>query len=493
MSERVDRVLQILRETDPGVAEGSALCHLLEETRVFFRRFVVVNDIQADVIALWDAHTYVYSTARATPYLHFWSPEWGSGKTTALELLEVIAREGRTADDLTGPSLFRLVDAMKPTLLFDEVDGVFDAKKNSDTTADLKKILNSGYKAGKRVVRMGGPQKTELQEFDPFCPKALAGLKDIPGTLAHRSIPIAMQPPLPTEAHEDFDPEEIEEEAAELRFRWKTWAEAEGTEAALRDPRLKPPKVQELDARRNEIWRILFRIADLAEGRWPEAARAAAKELCGGNRRTHEASTGIKLLTDIKQVFSAEKMSCVDLVDALNAIEESTCGGWNDGVGIRTRELGWKLKPYGIHAKSIRMDDGKVPNGYERVQFEEAFSRYLPTLIPEQDDDEDAESPNTGEKTATTATTQYQSQKQAQKEPLQNDVVPVVGAAANPHEQNDVAVVAVSKAEYRDGGVNGRSVYCAKHSKETTVEKVAAGIVYLKCGCHVWAEDGLAP
>ena len=120
----------------------------------------------------------------------------GFRKTTALEVIEVIANNGLTADDLTGAALFRLVDALKPTLLFDEVDGVF-GKRNNDTTEDLRKILNSGYKAGKRVFRIGGPQRNELQEFDVFCPKALAGLKDLPGTLAHRSIPIAMKPPRP--------------------------------------------------------------------------------------------------------------------------------------------------------------------------------------------------------------------------------------------------------------------------------------------------------
>ena len=50
---------------------------LLEETHFFVRRFVVVTDVQADVIALWNAHSYVFYLARATPYLHVWSPDTG--------------------------------------------------------------------------------------------------------------------------------------------------------------------------------------------------------------------------------------------------------------------------------------------------------------------------------------------------------------------------------------------------------------------------------
>jgi hypothetical protein len=225
---------EVLRDAAAAVYSSPAsVGGLLEKARAFFRRYVVVDDVEADAVALWIAHTFVFETSRATPYLHFWSPEWGSGKTTALEVIEVVASKGLTADDLTGAALFRLVDALKPTLLFDEVDGVF-GKRNNDTTEDLRKILNSGYKAGKRVFRIGGPQRNELQEFDVFCPKALAGLKDLPGTLAHRSIPIAMKPPLPNDQYQDFDPEEIEEESAQIRARLEAWAES--AEAALRDP-----------------------------------------------------------------------------------------------------------------------------------------------------------------------------------------------------------------------------------------------------------------
>ena len=124
--------------------------------------------------------------------------------------------------------------------------------------------------------------------FDVYCPKALAGLNEIPGTLAHRAIPIAMKPPRSGDRYADFDGEEAEAAASYLRGSFQLWADA--AQGDLRDPRLKQAKLPELDARRNEIWRILFRIADLAGGRWPEAARTAALELSGGERRDDEAS-----------------------------------------------------------------------------------------------------------------------------------------------------------------------------------------------------------
>ena len=126
-------------------------------------------------------------------------------------------------------------------------------------------------------------------------------------------------------------------------------------------------------------------------------------------------------------------MSCAAVVEALNEDEELPYGGWSDGKGITTRELGRKLQPYKIKAKSVRIADS-VPNGYEREQFEDAWSRYLP---------------ENGISTATTATTVYPSQISHDFVPLQKGVVAVSPDGAKPHEQRDVAVVAVSSAEVR--------------------------------------------
>ena len=425
---------EILRDTDaPVYSFPSSVGSLLEEVRAFFRRFVVVNDVQADAVALWIAHTFVFTSARATPYLHLWSPDPGSGKTTALEVLEVIGRDGMTVDNLTGPSLFRLVEAKRPTLLIDEVDGIFN-KKQSDGSEDIRQVLNSGYRPGKRAIRMGGPQRDRVDEFDPFCPKALAGLRELPPTLAHRSIPIGMQPPLRGDVYEDFDIEEIEEDAAQLRARYEAWAES--ATDALRSPDLKPAKLPELDARRNQIWRILFRIADLAGGDWPERARAAAIKLSGGDRRSDEASAGVRLLGHIRDVFTDDKMPIKELAEALNAIEDATYGGWNDSFGINTRELGRKLKPYGIIAKPIRIDGERRGNGYEKAQFGDAWSRYLP---------------DTGLTTSTTGTSRSEAHEHAEKEPVQDGFVLVLEPPANPHGNKDVPVVPVWDAENREG------------------------------------------
>jgi hypothetical protein len=64
----------------------------LEDVREFFSRHIVVEPYEADAIALWIAHTYVYETARATPYIYFCSPDPGSGKQPRSRCLQSCAR-----------------------------------------------------------------------------------------------------------------------------------------------------------------------------------------------------------------------------------------------------------------------------------------------------------------------------------------------------------------------------------------------------------------
>jgi hypothetical protein len=404
---------------------------LLEDVRAFVGRFVVAGGVELDAITLWVPHSYVFEVAYATPYLHAHSPEPGSGKTTLLDVLAVLAKNPIDADNLTEAVLFRLIEAKTPTLLFDEVDAVF-GKKNSDSVEGIRQVLNSGYRKGKRAWRCVPPSH-ELKPFNVFCPKALSGLRELPGTLAHRSIPIAMKPPLPSDVFEDFDPEQAFGEAEDLRRNLEAWA-AESMDVLIR-PELKPAKMPELDARGNEIWRLLFRIADQAGGDWPERARDAARELSGADRRRQDASPGIKLLAHIKDLFQGEKMFCGDLVHALNELDDAPYGGWNLNAGISTRELGKKLVPYGIRAKSIRIENTKS-KGYERAQFEDSWGRYFPQIPPSKGD---------------RGTTRIVEPETGESKGGQEAVVPLSESGSIPHQQSDVPLVPLSQPDPGDG------------------------------------------
>jgi hypothetical protein len=414
--------------TPPGhtaALETPNLGEVLDEIAKFIRRFVVLGPVSVDAIALWVAHTWVYATARVTPYLHPFSPEKGSGKTTLLDVLAIITRHSIQADNVSEAVLFRLVESERPTLLIDEVDAIF-GRKNTDSAEGIRQVLNSGYIKGKKAYRCVPPSMA-VKGFDVYCPKALAGLRELPDTLAHRAIPIALQPPRPDEAYDDFDPEEVESEAESLRLRLAAWAAA--ATDALQDPRLKPAKVPELDPRGNQIWRILLRIADLAGGHWPARARTAAVELSGATRVEHDGSPSVQLLNHIRDIFRDERMLCSELVHALND-DELPYGGWNAGDGLTTRELGRKLAPFRIKSKTIRIGDNRG-YGYERTQFEDAWSRYLPPPHTENRD---------------TVTIPVVEPSPGQTKPRQGPGVTVSRYGSTRHEHSDVTVDTVPEA-----------------------------------------------
>src|SRR5437868_2291044 len=102
---------------------------LLAEARDFFRRYVSLpGDHYHDAVALWVLHAHAIAAADDSPRLVFKSPEKESGKTRALEVLEVLTPAPLNAINATVAAIFRLLKDEPATLLFDEVDAIFSPK-----------------------------------------------------------------------------------------------------------------------------------------------------------------------------------------------------------------------------------------------------------------------------------------------------------------------------------------------------------------------------
>jgi hypothetical protein len=72
----------------------------------------------------------------------------------------------------TEAAFFRYIEAHKPTLLLDEVEGL-NAKKVSERDTAVLAILNAGYQKGQTVPRCVGASH-KLQLFHVYGPKAFA-------------------------------------------------------------------------------------------------------------------------------------------------------------------------------------------------------------------------------------------------------------------------------------------------------------------------------
>jgi hypothetical protein len=174
----------------PGSGSSVDLAMLLDSLLAFFERYVAQDECQAIVAALWTAHTWAIEATSTTPYLHVSSAEAESGKTRQLEVLEVLVTKPLSTSNITTPALFRTIDQMQPTLLIDEADNLF---ADRTAKAELLGVINSGYRRGKVVHRLGGARYDRLDSFDVFSAKVIAGLADLPATTASRSLRLEMK------------------------------------------------------------------------------------------------------------------------------------------------------------------------------------------------------------------------------------------------------------------------------------------------------------
>jgi hypothetical protein len=118
--------------------EAVETAKLLQELISQIKRFVVVHEDGAVAIALWTMMAWIHdAVATHSPILVITSAEPDSGKTTLLGLLAQLTPHPLSSAELTGPSLYRIVDRDHPTLIIDEAD---------DTTARPTYIISSTHR-----------------------------------------------------------------------------------------------------------------------------------------------------------------------------------------------------------------------------------------------------------------------------------------------------------------------------------------------------------
>ncbi len=199
---------------------------MLHDVEHFLDRFVAYPSEHARVASvLWVAHAHLLDAFESTPRLAHLSPEPGSGKTRALEALELLVPRPLHAINATPAALFRKVsdEAGPPTILFDEIDTVFGPKAKDNE--DVRGMLNAGHRRGATALRCVVRGKaTEVEEFPAYCAVALAGLGDLPDTIMTRSVVIRMRRRAPTEQVEPFRHRLHAPQGHALRDRLASWA-----------------------------------------------------------------------------------------------------------------------------------------------------------------------------------------------------------------------------------------------------------------------------
>ncbi|WP_455362600.1 DUF3631 domain-containing protein [Streptomyces sp. SYSU K21746] len=367
-------------ETNAPAIDGAAL---LDEVEAFHRRFNVFPTQAAYVaVALWDAHAHLLDCFDSTPRMAFLSPEPGSGKSRALEIVETLVPHPMVAVNASAAALFRAVSGTdgRPTILFDEIDTVFGPKAGDNE--ELRGFLNAGHRRSGVTYRcVGDGSNQTVQPFPSYCAVAMAGLGSLPDTILTRSVIIRMRRRARNERVEPFRQRIHEKEGHKLRDLLASWADTvrsvvEGSWPAM------PEGITDRPA---DVWEPLLAVADAAGGAWPARARAACVELVAAATEDDEASLGIRLLTDLRDaVFcGVDRMPTAAILECLNAMDDAP---WVDmgGKPLTPRGLARMLSLYvtgankPIKPRPIRTAAGAIPRGYYAEDLADAWARYCP-------------------------------------------------------------------------------------------------------------------
>jgi hypothetical protein len=349
---------------------------LLDRVEAFLARFVAYPSEHARVAhVLWVAHTHLMSSWESTPRIAFVSPEPGSGKSRALEVTELLVPRPVHAVNTTPAYLFRKVsdEAGPPTLLYDEIDTVFGPKAKDNE--DIRGMLNAGHRRGATAGRCVIKGKTvDTEELPAYCAVALAGLDDLPDTIATRCVVVRMRRRAPHEHIEPFRHRLNGPEGNALRDELAEWASSVASAVTGAWPDM-PDGIEDRNA---DVWEALLSVADAAGGAWPDRARSSAVAVVAADSRD-KGSLGVRLLADVRQAFEhvgSDKIPSEQLREFLVELDESP---WGDlrGKPLDVRSLSRRLAKYEVRPRNLRLGT-RVVKGYTREDLVDAWSRYLP-------------------------------------------------------------------------------------------------------------------
>jgi len=281
-------------------------------------------------------------------------------------------------------AVFRSIESERPTLLMDEVDAIFSRRGSDDGAEDLRALLNAGHRKGATIPRCVGPRH-DVVRFHVYAAVALAGLGDLPDTLMSRSVIVRMRRRAPGEHVEPFRRRLHGYAGEELAARIADFGDLHRDAIG----RAYPDMPNGITDRPADVWEPLLAIADAAGGHWPDTARAACVEL-SKVAASREASLGVKLLADLRDVFGdTDALPTETILDRLHKLDESP---WADlrGKPLDARGLARRLRQYEVLSVKVKVE-GRALQGYRREHLWDTWNRYLTPTPQEAEPPEPAE------------------------------------------------------------------------------------------------------
>ena len=342
---------------------------LFNDIEQIFSRYLFLQPGASTALTLWAMHTYGVNMFDYTPRLTITSPEPRCGKSTLLNLLNLVSYKPILAASITAAAMFRTIEKDHPTILIDEADTFLRDNE------DLRGILNAGFEKNGRIIRTEQVGKNfEPRAFKCFSACAIASIGSIANTIMDRSIVINMRRKTRLDRAERFRTKKVCSITQVLRQKCRrfiddNWDKITDTEPVLPDF---------LNDRAADIWEPLVAIATVISDDCLQKTHSAINKLA--KKDDDAISITVQLLGDIRQIFGNDAyIDSITLVNELNKIEDSPWAEWNRGREMTVHSLAGKLKLFGIKPRQDRAG-GYHTRKYYKEDFADAFSRYLPAM-----------------------------------------------------------------------------------------------------------------
>jgi len=220
----------------------------------FVARFIsFADEAQADLVAVWLMHTYLFRAFRHTPYLQM-RGEPGSSPSILAEILACLAWQGELHRILTHASV--MAEAGRGTAVFDLADA---GAPPSEAVLD---ILATGSSASGETVRLG--DEGRVFRRTAYSPRAFAGTGD-PGFLAGSPVRIDLLPPDPDEELVRFRPGAVADELGRLLDDLHLFALSSAADVAAISENDLAPAPDRLPADKARLWEPLLALAVLVD------------------------------------------------------------------------------------------------------------------------------------------------------------------------------------------------------------------------------------
>ena len=168
-------------QPDAVAIDGASLIDALKED---LRRYLVLSDEAATIVAFWMLFAYTYEAFSHCPRLSIVSPTKNCGKSTLVDWLAAVLPRALVTENLTVAVLFRVVDAHRAIMIIDEADKIL--LEHTDVGRELLAMLNAGWKRPGLAFRCEGDNH-EPRGYSVFAPAVMAGIKERPPQITERS------------------------------------------------------------------------------------------------------------------------------------------------------------------------------------------------------------------------------------------------------------------------------------------------------------------